>query len=182
MIETNVSAAETAHSSGERRGRRDTTFLINETHTMIDIRKLKELVRLMVENELTEIDLHDQQETVTIKRGTEQGAIMQQPFVYGGGAAVAAPATAGSGGDPGGETYQKAIESPMVGTFYTKPTPDAKAFVSVGDSVGPDTVVCLVEAMKVFNEIKAEQSGVVERILVNDGDAVEFGQALIVLK
>ena len=70
----------------------------------------------------------------------------------------------------------------MVGTFYTKPDPESKSFVSVGDSVGPDTVVCLVEAMKVFNEIKAEKSGVVERILVNDGDAVEFGQPLIVLK
>ena len=70
----------------------------------------------------------------------------------------------------------------MVGTFYTKPSPDAKSFVSVGDNVGPDTVVCLVEAMKVFNEIKAEQSGVVEKILVKDGDAVEFGQPLIVLK
>lgn len=154
---------------------------------MIDIRKLKELVRLMVENELTEIDLHDQQETVTIKRGAEQGAIMQQPVIYSGGAPAQAPAAgAGSAGgpasEPAAETYQKSIESPMVGTFYTKPTPDAKAFVSVGDSVGPDTVVCLVEAMKVFNEIKAEQSGVVERILVTDGDAVEFGQPLIVLK
>ncbi len=152
---------------------------------MIDIRKLKELVRLMVENELTEIDLHDQQETVTIKRGAEQGGMMQQPIIYSGGAQAQAPAAAAPAGpasEPAAETYQKSIESPMVGTFYTKPTPDAKAFVSVGDSVGPDTVVCLVEAMKVFNEIKAEQSGVVERILVTDGDAVEFGQPLIVLK
>ncbi|HCT44320.1 MAG TPA: acetyl-CoA carboxylase, biotin carboxyl carrier protein, partial [Phycisphaerales bacterium] len=84
--------------------------------------------------------------------------------------------------EPAADANQKAIESPMVGTFYTKPSPDAKAFVSVGDNVGPDTVVCLVEAMKVFNEIKAEQSGVVEKILVTDGDAVEFGQPLIVLK
>ncbi len=152
---------------------------------MIDIRKLKELVRLMVENELTEIDLHDQQETVTIKRGAEQGAMMQQPMIYSGGAAAPAPAQAAapaSAGDSAPEVHQKAIESPMVGTFYTKPSPDAKSFVSVGDNVGPDTVVCLVEAMKVFNEIKAEQSGVVEKILVTDGDAVEFGQPLIVLK
>lgn len=159
---------------------------------MIDIRKLKELVRLMVENELTEIDLHDQQETVTIKRGGDEGTVVQhQPVIYGGGGgsapapapAPAAPAAAAApAAEPAADANQKAIESPMVGTFYTKPSPDAKAFVSVGDNVGPDTVVCLVEAMKVFNEIKAEQSGVVEKILVNDGDAVEFGQPLIVLK
>lgn len=153
---------------------------------MIDIRKLKELVRLMVENELTEIDLHDQQETVTIKRGSEQGAIMQQPVIYSNGgsaqAPAAAPAAPAAASEPAPETHQKAIESPMVGTFYVKPSPDAKPFVSVGDNIGPDTVVCLVEAMKVFNEIKAEQSGVVEKILVTDGDAVEFGQPLIVLK
>lgn len=173
---------------------------------MIDIRKLKELVRLMVENELTEIDLHDQQETVTIKRGGEQGTVVQhQPVIYGGGGMPAAPASSqtpqmgspGSDDQPGSGSAadssdsapaggvgagQNAIESPMVGTFYTKPSPDAKPFVSVGDSVGPDTVVCIVEAMKVFNEIKAEQSGVVDKILVNDGDAVEFGQPLIVLK
>mgnify|MGYP003111732409 FL=1 len=70
----------------------------------------------------------------------------------------------------------------MVGTYYNKPNPDAKTFVSVGDSVGPDTVVCIVEAMKVFNEIKAEQSGVIEKILVKDGEAVEFGQKLFLLK
>ncbi|MFG0245097.1 MAG: acetyl-CoA carboxylase biotin carboxyl carrier protein [Phycisphaerales bacterium JB052] len=160
---------------------------------MIDIRKLKELVRLMVENELTEIDLHDQQETVTIKRGGDEGTVVQhQPVIYGGGGGGSAPApapapaapaaAAAPAAEPAADANQKAIESPMVGTFYTKPSPDAKAFVSVGDNVGPDTVVCLVEAMKVFNEIKAEQSGVVEKILVNDGDAVEFGQPLIVLK
>ena len=160
---------------------------------MIDIRKLKELVRLMVENELTEIDLHDQQETVTIKRGEEKGTVIQhQPVMYGGGAAAPiavaaapAPAAAPTASAPAAvddDANLKAIESPMVGTFYTKANPDAKCFVSVGDSVGPDTVVCLVEAMKVFNEIKAEQSGTIEKILVNDGDAVEFGQKLYLLK
>ncbi len=70
----------------------------------------------------------------------------------------------------------------MVGTFYNRPNPESKCFVNVGDSVGPDTVVCIVEAMKVFNEIKAEQSGVIEKILVKDGEAVEFGQKLFLLK
>lgn len=150
---------------------------------MIDIRKLKELVRLMVENELTQIDLHDQQETVTIKRGGDQAPVIhQQPVAAPAAAAVAAAPAAAAPAEPAADANLKTIESPMVGTFYTKPSPDAKSFVSVGDNVGPDTVVCLVEAMKVFNEIKAEQSGVVEKILVKDGDAVEFGQALIQLK
>jgi acetyl-CoA carboxylase biotin carboxyl carrier protein len=194
MIQANADAVETALKSCGRHRRFDRLFHFDETHTMIDIRKLKELVRLMVENELTEIDLHDQQETVTIKRGTEQGTVVQhQPVIYGGGggggaapapAPVAAPAAAPAApvAEAAVDSNQQVIESPMVGTFYTKPTPDAKPFVSVGDHVGPDTVVCLVEAMKVFNEIKAEQSGVVEKILVADGDAVEFGQAMIVLK
>jgi acetyl-CoA carboxylase biotin carboxyl carrier protein len=155
---------------------------------MIDIRKLKELVRLMVENELTEIDLHDQQETVTIKRGSDQAPIIHQaPMAMHAPAAAPAPAASPApAAAPSAPTAPaadaKTIDSPMVGTFYTKPSPDAKAFVSVGDNVGPDTVVCLVEAMKVFNEIKAEQSGVVEKILVKDGDAVEFGQPMLVLK
>lgn len=148
---------------------------------MIDIRKLKELVRLMVENELTELDLHDQQETVTIKRGSDQAPVIQQQPVLAAApvaaVAVAAPATA-----PSADESLAAIESPMVGTYYCKPNPDSKNFVSVGDSVGPDTVVCIVEAMKVFNEIKAEQSGVIEKILVKDGDAVEFGQKMFLLK
>ncbi len=160
---------------------------------MIDIRKLKELVRLMVENELTEIDLHDQQETVTIKRGADQGTVIQhQPVMYGAGggapaaqpapapAAVAAPAPAAAA--PAADENLVAIESPMVGTYYNKPNPDSKSFVNVGDSVGPDTVVCIVEAMKVFNEIKAEQSGVIEKILIKDGEAVEFGQKMFLLK
>jgi len=153
-----------------------------DTH-MIDIRKLKELVRLMVENELTELDLHDQQETVTIKRGSDQVPVIQQQPVLAAApvaaVAVAAPVAAPA---PSADENLAAIESPMVGTYYNKPNPDAKNFVSVGDSIGPDTVVCIVEAMKVFNEIKAEQSGTIEKILVKDGDSVEFGQKMFLLK
>ena len=74
------------------------------------------------------------------------------------------------------------VESPMVGTFYSKANPDAEPFVSIGTHVTPDTVVCLLEAMKIFNEIKADASGTVERVLVASGDAVEFGQPLFVLR
>ncbi len=148
---------------------------------MIDIRKLKELVRLMVENDLSELDLKDKEETVTVKRGGSGGA----PVVYAAPnaaaaiaapvaatAAVAAPAAAASA------PALPAIESPMVGTFYLSAGPDKPAFVSVGSTVGPDTTVCLIEAMKIFNEIKAETSGTVEEVLVKSGQPVEFGQPL----
>jgi acetyl-CoA carboxylase biotin carboxyl carrier protein len=74
------------------------------------------------------------------------------------------------------------VESPMVGTFYASPAPEKPVFITAGASVGPDTVVCLVEAMKIFNEIKAGVSGTVERVLVKSGDPVEFGQPLFLVK
>lgn len=157
---------------------------------MIDIRKLKELVKLMVENELTELDLRDQEETVTIKRGHDGQPILQgyapQPY--------APPAAGGSGGPEASESGSAAasgdadttgfiaIESPMVGTFYTAPNPDSDPFVATGSQVSKDTTVCLIEAMKVFNEIKAETSGTVERMLVENGEAVEFGQKLFLIR
>jgi acetyl-CoA carboxylase biotin carboxyl carrier protein len=146
---------------------------------MIDIRKLKELVRLMVENDLSELDLRDQQETVCIKRpGTGPPVVEHRPAAAASGTAPSANGTPEESSEDG----LVAIESPMVGSFYSAPNPDSDAFVKVGDSVTPDTVVCLVEAMKVFNEIKAEQSGTVERVLVNNGDAVEFGQRLFLIR
>ena len=88
----------------------------------------------------------------------------------------------GAGGGGAEDAGLIAIESPMVGTFYSSPNPDAGPFVKVGSSVTPDTVVCIVEAMKVFNEIKAGKSGKIERILVKSGDAVEFGQKLFLIR
>ncbi len=155
---------------------------------MIDIRKLKELVKLMVENELSELDLRDQSETVTIKRGSDQ-----EPVIYH--APAAAPAAAAPAAAPAAAAAPASdapadqsdaglipIESPMVGTYYAKPNPDSPVFANVGDSINADSVVCLIEAMKVFNEIKAEQSGTIAKICVKDGDAVEFGQTLFMIK
>jgi acetyl-CoA carboxylase biotin carboxyl carrier protein len=150
---------------------------------MIDIRKLKELVRLMVENDLTELDLRDEQETVTVKRPgihavpqVVAAPVMAQPMVAAAPAAAAAAAPAAAA--PAAKEALPAIESPMVGTFYATPGPDKAPFVSVGSKVGPDTTVCLIEAMKIFNEIKAETSGTVEEVLVKSGQPVEFGQPL----
>lgn len=150
---------------------------------MIDIRKLKELVKLMVENELSELDLRDQSETVTIKRGSDQEPIIYQA------PAAAAPAAAPAASAPAADAQADQsdaglipIESPMVGTYYAKPNPDSPVFTNVGDSIGAESVICLIEAMKVFNEIKAEQSGTIAKICVKDGDAVEFGQTLFMIK
>jgi acetyl-CoA carboxylase biotin carboxyl carrier protein len=150
---------------------------------MIDIRKLKELVRLMVENDLTELDIRDEQETVTVKRPGLHVApqviaapVMAAPAHV---APASAPAAAASPAAPApAKEILPAIESPMVGTFYATPGPDKAPFVTVGSKVGPDTTVCLIEAMKIFNEIKAETSGTVEEVLVKSGQPVEFGQPL----
>lgn len=162
---------------------------------MIDIRKLKELVRLMVENDLSELDLKDQQETVTIKRGGSGAGAVAMPYVQQAPAAApaVAPATGDAAADDSGTSATVAgagaddgnliaIASPMVGTFYTSPNPDSPAFITVGSSIGPDTTVCLIEAMKVFNEIKAEVAGTIERILVEGGKAVEYGQKLFLVR
>lgn len=150
---------------------------------MIDIRKLKELVKLMVENDLAELDLRDQEETVTIRRGGS-GPEIVAPAVQHAAAAAPAPATANGQAEPASPADDGliAVESPMVGTFYTAANPDSEAFVSVGSQISEGSVVCIVEAMKVFNEIKAELSGTIERICVKNGDAVEFGQALFMVR
>ena len=166
---------------------------------MIDIRKLKELVRLMVANELTELDRRDAEEQVTLRRPSRfdqpqvvaapQNNIPQMAAAPQGAAQPAPQQAAPASGDGQAEAVDTAddadlhrIESPMVGTFYSAPNPDSDSFVHVGDHVDKDTVVCIVEAMKIFNEIKAECSGTIEKMLVENGEAVEFGQPLFLVR
>ncbi len=158
---------------------------------MIDIRKLKELVRLMVSNDITEIDLRDSQEQVTLKRAGVQLVPQITHVSPAAPAAAAGAASAGASGAAAPPVLSEdddlvAIESPMVGTFYASASPEKPAFVKVGDSIGPETVVCLIEAMKVFNEIKAESGiqsgGVIERVLVKNGQPIEFGQKLFLIR
>ena len=154
---------------------------------MIDIRKLKELVKLMVENELTEIDLRDEQETVVVKRGsTHQSPVMHaMPHMPAQGAHAPSAAYDGGGGERAAADPDEglhAIVSPMVGTFYSAPDPESPAYVSAGSNVSEETVVCIVEAMKVFSEIKAECSGTIEKILVKNGEPVEYGQKLFLVR
>ncbi|MBX3361088.1 MAG: acetyl-CoA carboxylase biotin carboxyl carrier protein [Phycisphaeraceae bacterium] len=155
---------------------------------MIDMKKLAELVQLMTDNGLTELELRDENEAVVLKRGQSGVQLpphMMTPQMM---MPMAMPASAPGQAAPGGSSAPSsdaglvAIESPMVGTFYSASNPDSPPFAKVGSQVGPGSVVCLVEAMKVFNEIKSEVSGTIERVLVKNGDAVEFGQKLFLVK
>ncbi len=149
---------------------------------MIDIAKLKELVALMTANDLTEVELKDEKQGVSIKRGGPAGApvVHYAPAPAAHAAPVAAAPAAAAPAAPAAAL--PAIESPMVGTCYLAPNPDAAPFVKVGQQVSADTVVCLIEAMKVFNEIKAEKAGVIEQVLVKNGQAVEFGQRIFAIR
>ncbi|QDV92178.1 Acetyl-CoA biotin carboxyl carrier [Phycisphaerae bacterium RAS2] len=153
----------------------------------MDIDEIKTLTDLMVENDLSEIMIRDGEKRIVLRRGGRvpvvaavQAAI---PAAHAAAAhapapTAAAPAPAASAA-PAVDASLAAIKSPMVGTFYATPDPDAPAFVKVGDRVSPETVVCIIEAMKVFNEIKAEVSGTIESIDVTSGTPVEFGQVLM---
>ena len=153
---------------------------------MIDIRKLKELVRLMVANDLSELDLRDSEEQVTLRRHSPGGVgpVVPQTGVPVVAAAAPQPAAAAPALEvvPSEDENLARIESPMVGTFYAQPNPEADTFVKVGDHITAETVVCLVEAMKIFNEIKAECSGTIQKIVASSGDAVEFGEPLFLVK
>ena len=153
---------------------------------MIDMRKLKELVKLMVNNDLSEMDLRDTDEQVTIRRQGE--TIITQAPVTIAPDPVAAAATATAevpiATAPQEQPHEEGevIVSPMVGTFYASPDPNSPEFVKVDDEVSDDTTVCIIEAMKIFNEIKAQCNGSIIKVLVSSGDPVEFGQPLFLVK
>lgn len=146
----------------------------------MDIDQIRTLVELMVENDLSRIEWHDGDSRILLRRGQPwaqpQMSMAPMPAV----AAAHAPATqpAPPGGAGAGDATEIFIKSPMVGTFYAASDPDSPAFVSPGAVVGSESVVCLIEAMKVYNEIKAEVSGRITRVLVKNAQAVEFDQPL----
>jgi len=146
-----------------------------------DLDKLRELVELMEKHGLTEVKLKRGEEQWQLRRGPQEvlqmvPAATPQPTAPAAPAAPTAAAESASPAKPDDGTME--INSPTVGTFYAAPSPDDPPFVKVGSKVQPDTVVCIVEAMKVFNQIPAEVSGVIAEILVENGDPVEFGQPL----
>lgn len=138
------------------------------------IDRLKTLIELMEQHDLAEIDLQQDDERIRLKRGGVQPTLAAPVSLPATAPAAAAPATSPAGDGPNILT----IKSPMVGTFYTKPNPESETFVKVGSVVSPETVICIVEAMKVFNEIPAEVSGKVVAVLAENGEPVEFDKPL----
>ena len=155
----------------------------------MDIRKVKKLIELLEESNIQEIEIHEGEESVRISRGFNAVQAMPMPasmpsaapVVQAAPAASAAPAAAAAAPAVVETHAGKAIKSPMVGTFYRSSSPDAAAFVEVGQNVNKGDVVCIVEAMKMMNQIEAEVSGVVQAILAEDGQPVEFDQNLILI-
>ncbi len=149
----------------------------------MDIRKVKKLIELLEESNINEIEIKEGEESVRISRGGSVVAAAPAPVMA---APVAAPAPAAAA--PAAEAPAEpaapaghAVCSPMVGTFYRAPSPTSAPFVEVGQSVKAGDVICIVEAMKMMNQIEADKSGVVESILAEDGQPVEFDQPLITI-
>jgi len=142
----------------------------------IDLDGIRQLLALMAEHDLAELEIEQADMAVRLRKA---GAAAPAAVAPAAPVAAAAPARAPA---EAAEVALPAIKSPMVGTFYVSSGPDAAPYVKVGDHVSEDAVVCVIEAMKVFNEIRAEMSGTVERILVKNAQAVEFGQPLFAVR
>ncbi|ACE62606.1 acetyl-CoA carboxylase biotin carboxyl carrier protein [Actinobacillus pleuropneumoniae] len=153
----------------------------------MDIRKIKKLIELVEESGITELEVSEEEGTVRISRAQSASAAVQ--YVAAPQAAAVAPAPAAApvaqaapvAAAPA-EVSGHAVLSPMVGTFYRSPSPDAKPFIEVGQTVNVGDALCIVEAMKMMNRIESDKAGVVKAILVNDGEAVEFDQKLIIIE
>lgn len=145
---------------------------------------LEQIVKLMSSNDLNTVDVRDGDKRVIIRRGAVamQMSAAQMFAAPVAAAPAAAPAPVAKAAPAADDASYVAIKSPMVGTFYSSPSPDAKAFVAVGSQVSDDTDVCIIEAMKVFNNIKAECKGTIAKIMVTNGQTVEFGQTLFLVK
>ena len=155
----------------------------------MDLRKLKKLIDLVQESGIAELEITEGEERVRIARG---GVVDVAPLgaaapllasvaaaVPAAASSAAAPAPAAAEPPPGRQGHT--VKSPMVGTFYRAPSPEAKPFVAAGDSVKEGQTVCVIEAMKLMNEIECDASGVVKAILVENGQPVEYGQALFII-
>ena len=159
----------------------------------MDIRKVKKLIELLEESGVSEIEIKEGEESVRISRhptGVMQGMAAPAPY-------YAAPAAAGVAGSPPptagapaaaaaapapAHSPDSAVTAPMVGTFYSAPAPGAKPFVEIGSEVKPGDVLCIIEAMKMMNQIESDKAGRVVSVLAKNGDPVEFGQTLFIVE
>ncbi len=148
----------------------------------MDIRKVKKLIELLEESGIAEIEIHEGEESVRISRQVAN-AVVAAPAAIAAPVAAAAPATS----EPAAETAKEEIsghvvKSPMVGAFYSSASPTAKAFVEVGQTVAVGDTLCIIEAMKLMNQIESDKAGVVKAILVDNGQPVEYNQPLFVIE
>ena len=152
----------------------------------MDLRKLKKLIDLVEESGIAELEITEGEEKVRISRGGNHAGIAPAVITHAVAAAPVAPAAApapASAAEPAAPAQPEGhlLKSPLVGTFYRSPSPGAKAFVEVGQTVSEGDTVCIIEAMKLLNEIEADRSGVIKAILVENGQPVEYGHPLMVI-
>jgi len=150
----------------------------------MDIRKVKKLIELLEESGVAEIEIKEGEESVRISRGMTQAAAPMQTFAPAAPAPVhleaAAPAVEAAPAKAEVKGHQ--VKSPMVGTMYLAPSPGASNFVSVGDKINVGDTLCIVEAMKMMNQIDSDVSGTLKAILINDGEPVEFDEPLFIIE
>jgi acetyl-CoA carboxylase biotin carboxyl carrier protein len=155
----------------------------------VDLKDIKAIIDLMKKNSVSEFELEKQDFKIRLKRGMNGGGAVvtqldegQAPVAYAPVAATLPAASNAAATPPAPTATEPEIKSPMIGTFYRTPSPESAAYVEVGSEVNPDTVVCIIEAMKVMNEIKAEVKGVITQVLVENAKPVEFGQPLFKIR
>jgi acetyl-CoA carboxylase biotin carboxyl carrier protein len=148
----------------------------------MDIRKVKKLIELLEESDVAEIEIHEGEESVRISRTSSVTPMaMAAPIAAPAAAAPATSPTKAAEPAPPAEPEGHIIRSPMVGTFYRAPSPGAKPFVSEGQSVSAGETLCIIEAMKILNQIESDKSGKVKEILVENGQPVEYNEPLFVI-
>jgi acetyl-CoA carboxylase biotin carboxyl carrier protein len=147
---------------------------------MMDLRKLKKLIDLVQESGIAELEITEGEEKVKIVKGGSVSVSAGPGMAPAPEARPAAPAAAPAA-EPAAGQEGHVVKAPMVGTFYRSPSPDAKPFVEVGQTIKEGDTICIIEAMKLMNEIEADASGVVKAILVENGQPVEYGQPLFIL-
>jgi acetyl-CoA carboxylase biotin carboxyl carrier protein len=154
----------------------------------VDLKDIKAIIDLMKKNSITEFELERQDSKIRLKRGTNGTASPTIQYEDPASLTTIQPAVPVSSAVPGGggpapaATGEVEIKSPMIGTFYRAPSPEAHSYVEIGTEVNPDSVVCIIEAMKVMNEIKAEAKGIITQVLVENAKPVEFGQPLFKIR
>ncbi len=150
----------------------------------MDLKVIKQVIDLMKRSELSEFELEEEGFKLRLSRNNGEAAtqIIQAAPAAAVPTSAAPAAPAAEAAAPAEEDGISLVKSPMVGTFYRSPSPDSPAFVDIGDKISEDSVVCIIEAMKVMNEIQAETKGTITEILVENGDSIEFGQPLFKVK